>query len=555
MTIIAGPGVTASSQVTITDARDADCARWDETVGESVNGTIFHLRAFLAYHGDKFRGSERFLVARSPGGVVAQIALTVNENPDGTREVLSPYGASYGGFVLHHSLTHREAKGLVGAFVDWLRSTGISRCRLTFPIACCNKVSVDTLYFALLEHGFRLSTREVTSVFCLEPRRPAYEQVYDRARRTARRAANAGVTIDFHGDLDDFWRVLELTYAKHGVPPTHTHAEYKRLTELLPDRVFAHVAYHDDEPVAALGCFVITPTVNSSFYICQDPAKDDLQGLSLLILETLSRMEQEGYRYFNFGTMTVNMEPRENIFMFKENFSRVGVFRDTYEWRAPRVDTTPMKTVEEWKTYWNAKRGPNPVALNDYCIDGIPLERGRYEEAVVKPNVERLDIGPACDVLEIGCGTGLHLREMEGRVRRLVGTDLSVTMLSHYGGSAARCVSEAGRQPFRSGSFDRILMAGVTMYFPGFDYFKVTVEECLDLLRADGILLVGDMQFGTGVSRSGYLVYSKSKVVEFLDSLGYPYSLLAQSRLKRAINNRHDILIYKETRRAPGGNR
>jgi len=132
---------------------------------------------------------------------------------------------------------------------------------------------------------------------------------------------------------------------------------------------------------------------------------------------------------------------------------------------------------------------------------------------------------------------------------------LSVTMLSHYGGSAARCVSEAGRQPFRSGSFDRILMAGVTIYFPGFDYFKVTVEECLDLLRADGILLVGDMQFGTGVSRSGYLVYSKSKVVEFLDSLGYPYSLLAQSRLKRAINNRHDILIYKETRRAPGGNR
>jgi hypothetical protein len=119
-------------------------------------------------------------------------------------------------------------------------------------------------------------------------------------------------------------------------------------------------------------------------------------------------------------------------------------------------------------------------------------------------------------------------------------------MLSHYRGPAETHVCPADSQPFAAESFDRILMVGVAMYFPDFAYFTRVVEHGLALLRRGGLFLIGDMQFGSKPSRSGYLGYDKAATVSYLDRLNVPYSLLMQSRLKRTINRRHDILLCKD---------
>jgi len=79
----------------------------------------------------------------------------------------------------------------------------------------------------------------------------------------------------------------------------------------------------------------LTDNVESAFYICSDPATSKTQALSLLIKEKLDSLES-GVDYFSFGTSSYDMIPRMNIFEYKENFTKIGMFRDTYLWKRPQ---------------------------------------------------------------------------------------------------------------------------------------------------------------------------------------------------------------------------
>jgi ubiquinone/menaquinone biosynthesis C-methylase UbiE len=206
-----------------------------------------------------------------------------------------------------------------------------------------------------------------------------------------------------------------------------------------------------------------------------------------------------------------------------------------------------VKTVEEWTAHWDAKVSiADPVELNGYCVDGKPIALEAYRRAVIEPWLERLELEPHHQVLDIGCGSGLMLTEMERRVARCVGIDPSRAMIERYKGAAETMVCAADRMPFGEASFDRVLMASVAHYFPSFDYFEAVMRRALELLRRDGLLLVADLPIGAPKPNSAYLFYDRHWLLDLLERLGQPYSLMAQSRLKRRINRRHDLVIYKD---------
>lgn len=306
--------------------------RWDEDVDRSVNGTIFHLRRFLAYHGDRFREESRFLLVLDGDSLLAQIPVALFDTGDG-RRLRSPYGASYGGFAFQRYPTFAQAGRVVEALLAWAETENVTHATITPPIAACAELPLDVVHFALLAAGFKSVNRDISSLFPLGG--DAVESVLtSRARNTARKAERSNVTVETDADLDDFWSVMEATFDRHGTPPTHTRDEFERLARDLPDRVHADVAYHDGEPVAGVGYFVVNRLVNSSFYFCQRPDRRELNGLTLCVLRGLERAQCDGYRWFDFGTSTAGMQPRENVFRFKEQFSSIGQFRETFEWSA-----------------------------------------------------------------------------------------------------------------------------------------------------------------------------------------------------------------------------
>lgn len=321
------------SALRIVDADPRRLERWDEHVERAVNGTLFHLRAFLDYHGERFRERERFLLVLDGDTVLAQLPATVDDEPTG-RVLRSPYGASYGGLVFQRQPTFAQATEVAAALVDWLREEHIERAILTPPIGVCSSLPLDVVEFALATAGFEIANRDISSVVRLDPGVPVDESATSRARNAARKAERSGVTVEARADLDDFWRVLEATFERHGARPTHSLAELRDLAERLPDRVYIDVAYHGGEPVAGVAYFVVNPRVNSSFYLAQRPERQELNGLTSCVLHGLARSREQGYCWFDFGTSTTQMQPRENIFRFKEQFGSVGQFRQTLEWRA-----------------------------------------------------------------------------------------------------------------------------------------------------------------------------------------------------------------------------
>ncbi|NJL72610.1 MAG: hypothetical protein HC888_14090 [Candidatus Competibacteraceae bacterium] len=310
----------------VVDLSAESVSDWDEAVERSVNGTLFHTRQFLAYHADRFAGRERFVGFRIGGEIVARLSFAVAERDEG-RVLLSPYGASYGGIVFSRQPGFHEALAVTDALLDQFRELSVDEAHLAHPIRACQRASLDTAEFALLHRGFRVTIRDVTSVFVR-----GASQISERGRRSARKAQRAGVTIDWEPDFADFWAVVEATYRKHGVPPTHEPEEFRRLRALVGDQVTTCVAYFEGAPAAALGCFRLTDRVDSAFYICSDPALNKSQSLSLLIKEKLDNMDSR-IDFFSFGTSTYDMIPRSNIFEFKENFTKIGMFRDTYTWK------------------------------------------------------------------------------------------------------------------------------------------------------------------------------------------------------------------------------
>jgi SAM-dependent methyltransferase len=100
-------------------------------------------------------------------------------------------------------------------------------------------------------------------------------------------------------------------------------------------------------------------------------------------------------------------------------------------------------------------------------------------------------LADGADVLEVGCGQGQGLGWLRRRARRVIGGDLTPGLLAgarrHYGGRVPLVGLDAGALPFRSGSFDVVLLLEAVYYLPDVDAF---VRECRRVLRPQGRVLV-----------------------------------------------------------------
>lgn len=106
------------------------------------------------------------------------------------------------------------------------------------------------------------------------------------------------------------------------------------------------------------------------------------------------------------------------------------------------------------------------------------------------------------NVLEVGCGTGLLLRQIAPNVKKYVGMDLSTTAIEDlkkkranenwnnvelFQGSADDLSKVKGRK------FDVIIINSVIMFFPNAQYLLNVIESCMELLEDGGKLFLGDI--------------------------------------------------------------
>jgi len=317
----------------ISKANEKQLSSWDDFIDSSVNGTIFNKRRFLSYHKTKFVEGEEYLVVLNGNEVYAQISIHVTTDETGRKHARSPYGASYGGFIFKSNPTYKIGKSIITAFIEYLKNSDIKSLSITQPGNFFCESPLDTFIFNLMEAGFVSISRDILNVFEIEPSRSIIEQIVSSSARTQiRQAQKKGILIKNRAPVEDAYPLIEATINKFGKTPTHSFEEMKWLSANFSRDIYFVVAYFENIPIASVTNFAINKRVNSSFYISSDPAYMKLNAVRYVISSAIQCAQDDGYKYYDFGTSTSSLVGSEPVFAIKEEFSRTGLFRESLRW-------------------------------------------------------------------------------------------------------------------------------------------------------------------------------------------------------------------------------
>jgi hypothetical protein len=304
---------------------ERDHTHWEDFVTEANNGTIFHSLAFLGYHpADRF--NDHHLIIKERSNTIA-VFPSVEEN----KTIISHQGASYGGFVIKDALGIHTTYLMVEHTVQYFKREGYEKIILTQPPLIYYRSPNQYLDFALLKSGFRYLKREVTAVIPLDAAEPL-STFHGDARRSTKKAIREGVKVMISEDYARFYDILRHNLGmRHNVTPTHSLEELEKLQKIFPDKIHLFGAYLKDKMLGGIVVFEANTRVILAFYISHDNKYQNYRPVNLLLYEVIKWGRNQGFKYLDLGTFTLNMTPNWGLGRFKENFSARGFLRDTYE--------------------------------------------------------------------------------------------------------------------------------------------------------------------------------------------------------------------------------
>jgi hypothetical protein len=306
---------------------------WRDFLSRSANGTLFHDLEFLRYH-PRDRFCFHHLVFLRNGEPIALLPGGLAKSGDGLI-FCSPLGASIGGFAVT-DLRADMALAMVDALQNYARQQLWSAIQITLPPSYYSFETAGLVSFALFCKRFHLEHRWLSPTLELRSEPNRFEQLYRSTQvslvRAARRKGMRVVETGIEG-WADFVAPFRDTYARHGVPATHTEDEIRDLLTRLPDRVRIHTALLDDVPVASLLVFKLTKSVAMSFYICSSATHTKESGAAFVIADAMDRLAAIGYRHLDLGPAASDMNFNAGLTFFKEGLGAVGHCRDRWFWR------------------------------------------------------------------------------------------------------------------------------------------------------------------------------------------------------------------------------
>ncbi len=302
---------------------------WDGYVWGSPGGTVFHTTRFLSYH-----PPERFemmnLAIEEEGRPVCVLPGARVSTGDGS-VFRSPVGASFGGPVFKEEDDLEAIGGALDCLSLHLRQEGLAGADIELPPPCYSTGRSQALAFMLSSAGYRLVSREATSVIPLGL--VESQGLRPKVMRDMRRADSAGVKIGIGSDLGAFYDVLVKNLSARGAVPTHSPSELEKLFELFPDRMKILEARLEGKVIG--GCFIMlcNPRAALAFYVCVDPEKKQLRVAERTIYECIEWLTGLRYEYLDLGTVSIGGKVNWGLLEFKNKFLSRLYVRDRYSLR------------------------------------------------------------------------------------------------------------------------------------------------------------------------------------------------------------------------------
>ncbi|MCK4546031.1 MAG: GNAT family N-acetyltransferase [Candidatus Eisenbacteria sp.] len=316
--------------IEIVEVPAEDAGAWDEFVEDSNNGTLFHSLKFLAYHepGDV---DSRSLLFRRSGRTLALLPGALMHR-DGEVILVSPWGGSFGGFVLRGGESYETVEALVDSLLVWCREQKIDGIELTHAPGIYMRSPNQLMEFVLLSKGFDRFRYEVTDVIPLQGGEDGVkEQWQASARKAVRKSQEAGMVVRESGDLDLFYPILEENRLRHGARPTHTLAQLRRLFELVPDRLKLLLAYREGDVLGGALIFLCNQRVVMNFYLCHVEGAGRYRPADAVMAESILAAIRWGAAYYDLGTSSLGGVPNPGLLRFKGKWGSTPFLREAYQ--------------------------------------------------------------------------------------------------------------------------------------------------------------------------------------------------------------------------------
>jgi len=299
-------------------------------VDASPDGLLFHRLSFLAYHPpDRFR--EHHLKALRDDRLVGIISLA-EEDGEGGRELRSPYGGSFGGWVTAAGLDGDEHEALLEALVVHARELGCTAlCLGSLPAPY--RTDGEWADFALRRRGARVARQEITHVVPLDgSEEDVRGRLRPKARRSARKAERLGTAVRAGGadDLPAFHDLLVADRARLDATPTHTLAELQDLTRRRPGDLRLFLAENAGRLVGGVLTFCCSPRIGMDFYSVRADVPEAERCVHLLPEHCLVDARARGHAWFDLGTSSLGGEPIPGLCRFKESLGALPFVRATW---------------------------------------------------------------------------------------------------------------------------------------------------------------------------------------------------------------------------------
>ena len=158
--------------------------------------------------------------------------------------------------------------------------------------------------------------------------------------------------------------------------------------------------------------------------------------------------------------------------------------------------------VSSWAEWFDrcAKYYQDPRMKMAYYEDGKPVAM-KVMRAIHEDVWKKMGATKNSTVLDVGGGIGLFSQPFQHRVKRIIGTDISPTMIRdayklNPKGTFLLCA--ASSLPFSNESFDRVLCYSVFHYLPNPSRATKVLNEFMRVVNEDGLVFIGDILYPEG---------------------------------------------------------
>lgn len=293
---------------------------WQSLLADSRNGLFLFDRAYMDYHADRF--PDFSAIAFWEGRAAVAIPAT---RKDGSGEVFSHSGLTFGGFIIRRDLRGEAVLGCIDALLDGMRGWGASELEVRLVpqvLAAYPSAEVD---YALWKRGFSLLRRDLSSILPARGHLP----FNTLKKRGVAKAEKAGLSVS-SGRLADFHELLGAVLEdRHGVAPVHSLEELELLASRFPEEIFLRSIERDGRMLAGVLVYRY-PTAWHTQYMAVSDEGRETGALDLVVARLIEEAAERGADWLSFGTSTTDGGHRlnEGLLWQKESFGARSVTHD-----------------------------------------------------------------------------------------------------------------------------------------------------------------------------------------------------------------------------------